>query len=565
MSVSLIIPFMALASGAMPFGKANSLTQALLGFLHILGIRETNRVAAMGIVFLLGVAVANTYLCLYQYYAALTINRQRCNFSLRVLKVLVGHPLDWIEARNSSDLIKVALTDVGFCSSLLNAVTQVLAILLRCLIVYLFFLFTQPRLAVVGLIALSVLYRLVFRVLSDPVKKAGETSQDADQKMFRVANELIGGARVIRATNTEREFFSQYEEAAIRSVSSQVFRVMPSYLTRSGLETATLAVIIGFLISFSVADGSLANGIPILSSYAIAGIRLLPAVQQSLVYAVDIRFFLPSVLALNDLLQDEHLGSGNERGVPLTSTLSFRQTLELEAVSYAYDNGSPVLSDINLRIPYQSRVAFVGETGAGKSTLMDIILTLRTPQKGSLRVDGVELTSDNARSWRSLIGYVPQSIFLLDGTISENVAFGSIIDPQRIALACQKAKLQQFVETLPLGYQTLVGERGVRLSGGQCQRVGIARALYHNPEVIVFDEATSSLDSQTESCVLEALEELKGEKTLLVIAHRLNTVWNFDTIFVIDKGHLVGEGPSSKLLSSCPTFSRLAQHQINLE
>lgn len=564
LSVGLIIPFIAMAAGSLPFGRANIITRSLISFVQALGASERHTTAALGLLFLVGVALANLFLCCYQYYAARVINQQRDNFCTRALSGLMQQKLEWLDRENSADLIKVLLTDVGFVSCLMNAVVQVSAILTRCAVVYLFFLATQARLAVGLALSLSALYFLIFRFVHRPTQRAGSAAQEAQARMFRIANEIIAGTRTLRATATESRFFSRFREASHSSIHPQVVRIMPAYLTRAGLETATVFVVVSMLVYFKMKDGNLANGLPLLSSYAVAGIRLLPSVQQALVYYLEIKFYRPSLLELARLITLEPQRALSDASV----ALPFQREIRLDGVSYRYSSDKRAVQEANLCIVKNRRVAFVGETGAGKSTMVDLILALRFPTSGQIKVDDVEITPDLAASWRKQIGYVPQSIYLLDASIAENIAFGlrpEEIDSARLQRACEGASLSDFLSELPEGAQTFVGERGVRLSGGQCQRIGIARALYHEPEVFIFDEATSALDSVTENCVLEALDRLKGNKTLIVIAHRLNTVWDFDTIFVMEQGQIVAQGSAQELMASSTVFARLAEHQVNLQ
>ena len=381
--------------------------------------------------------------------------------------------------------------------------------------------------------------------------------------MYRTADELVGGAREIRATVREYEFWDRFRLAAYAAVQPQVVRTMPVFFTRAGLETATLAVVIVLLTYFNSKDGNLANALPLLSSYAIAGIRLLPALQQSITFLMEIRFYSPSVAEVARLVRPapeiSPLEASPLRRIPLL------REIQLSQVSYRYEANTPLLEEISLVIKKNSRVAIVGPTGAGKSTLLDILLGLRHPKSGTMSVDELQITHDVSANWRLSVGYVPQSVYLLDASIAQNIAFG--VPPHQICLeklqnACSIANLTGFVSSLPDGLDTSVGERGVRLSGGQCQRIGIARALYHDPEVVIFDEATSSLDTVTESSVLDSLDRLSGKKTLIVIAHRLNTIWNFDTILVMTAGRLVGSGTANELLQTCPAFIALAQHRM---
>ena len=561
-SVGLVIPFIAVAADALPFGRASEFTQFIRQGLISAGWPEKYSTAGLGLVFLGGVTVANAYLCLYQYYAARVVQLQRLEFSKKIMKNLSSQSIEWLEKHNSADLIRVAITDAGNACTLINAVTQVAAVATRCAVVYVFFLATQFRLAVALAISLLFLYQIIFKTVKASIQHAGTLAQSTHNEMVRSASELIGGSRAVLSTATEEKFYRRFSAAAEAAVWPQVVRTLPNYVTRAGLETATVFLVISLLIYFNAKDGNLANGLPLLSAYAVAGIRLLPAVQQCITYILEIKFCTPSLQEVARLIrQTPQWNCGNGSTLPPTW-----DSLHLNKITYSFDE-TPVLKDISLTIRRNQRVAFVGETGAGKSTLVDVILGLRIPQRGHLAVDHTPITYSNAKDWRARIGYVPQSIYLIDGSVAENIAFGSSaieIDAARLIRSCEMASILSLVEQLPQGFSSFVGERGVRLSGGQCQRIGIARALYNQPAVVVFDEATSALDSHTENSILEALDALKGEKTLIVIAHRLNTVWDFDQIFVLDRGCLVNQGTAKQLLETCPIFARLAQHQIAL-
>jgi ABC-type multidrug transport system fused ATPase/permease subunit len=238
-----------------------------------------------------------------------------------------------------------------------------------------------------------------------------------------------------------------------------------------------------------------------------------------------------------------------------------QEEFELKDASFFYPNSSTkVLRDINLTIPRNRTVALVGATGSGKSTCLDILMGLHIPTSGCLQVDGNTLTPGSTLGWRTKCGYVPQTIFLTDESIEKNIAFGipeNEIEIAAVRRAARIANIDSFIESLPQSYQTEVGERGIRLSGGQRQRIGIARALYHDPDVLFFDEATSALDNATERSVMNAITELSGQKTMVIVAHRLDTIRLADKICVLDNGRLVGEGPWEELSHNCPTFQNL--------
>ncbi|MEO1940873.1 MAG: ATP-binding cassette domain-containing protein, partial [Candidatus Thioglobus sp.] len=288
--------------------------------------------------------------------------------------------------------------------------------------------------------------------------------------------------------------------------------------------------------------------LPTLGLFAAAAFRLIPSINRILNAVQGLRFALPMLELLNNELS--FLDSENTEARP--HRCEFMTEFRLEKVSFQYPSSENLaLVDVSFTIPSGASVGFIGESGAGKTTIVDIILGLITPDKGVVEVDGVNI-QNNLRGWQDQIGYVPQTIFLTDDTLRRNIAFGlpnEQIDDARISRALKLAQLERFVKGLPEGLETMVGEFGVRLSGGQRQRIGIARALYHDPEVLVLDEATSSLDTKTEREVMDAVRELKGSKTLIIIAHRLSTVEKCDYLFKIEQGVLVDQGEATVVLS----------------
>ena len=290
--------------------------------------------------------------------------------------------------------------------------------------------------------------------------------------------------------------------------------------------------------------------IPIFSLYVFAGYRLMPALQQIYASFTNLTFVGPALEKLyKDLKNLKSLNLNQDQ-----KALTFNNTIALKNIHYNYPNSTrKALKDITLNIPAKSTIGLVGTTGSGKTTTVDIILGLLEAQKGTLEVDGKIITLENSRSWQRSIGYVPQHIYLADDSVAANIAFGvkpENISEKAVTKASIIANLHNFViEELPKKYQTKVGERGVRLSGGQRQRIGIARALYHNPKILILDEATSALDNQTEEAVMDAINNLNKDITIILIAHRLNTVKNCDIIFKLDKGQVIEQGTFDELIN----------------
>jgi len=356
-SVGLVIPFIALAANALPFGAAQRFTKGLVDVLSQWGIPKEQHTLALGLVFLLGIAAANLYLCFYQFYAAWFVQRQRQELSARIIESLAWRPLEWLEQKNSSDLAKVILGDVERVGALTLGVTQVSAVAARLLVVCLFLVLTQPRLAFGLGIPLTVGYWAVFRFMQRPLTAAGEAVNLAHERMSRTAIELIGGAREVRVGELQNRFYQRFYRASEEAVRPGIFRSLPGHVTRAGLETVTVLVVVMLLIYFHTKDGNLANGLPLLSSYAVAGIRLLPAMQQSLHQLFEIRFYTPSLQAVAAQLEGFH---SSAPGLREAKPLGFERQLQLSGISYAYPEADAwVLRDISMSV--QKRQTTKGE------------------------------------------------------------------------------------------------------------------------------------------------------------------------------------------------------------
>jgi ABC-type multidrug transport system fused ATPase/permease subunit len=363
----------------------------------------------------------------------------------------------------------------------------------------------------------------------------------------------MGGIKFTKVLGRERYFLGEYSRHSKEFFNLQswyeVIGKTPKYI----MEIVAFGGVLGLVLFFIYTDQMTNEVIPLIGLFAFAGYRLMPALQG--IYDSFTRFrFNRSVL--NKIHYDMNEGGLSEVEVDfkelLPEQIEFKKNIKLEDMSFSYEgNRNRVLEDIDMDIKKGMSVGIVGTTGSGKTTLVDIILGLLTPTEGSLYVDGNKITEDNVRNWQANLGYVPQDIFLCDDTITKNIAFGyndEDIDMRQVKKVAKMANISKFIEDeLPDGYDTVIGERGVRLSGGQRQRIGIARALYHDPEVLIFDEATSSLDNVTEKSVLKAIEDVSKLKTMIVIAHRLTTVKNCDRIYLIDKGRIIDKGKYSEL------------------
>ena len=366
---------------------------------------------------------------------------------------------------------------------------------------------------------------------------------------------MFGAAKEVKVGGLEETYIKLFSNYAKIFARTQASSLTISQLPRFILEAIAFGGILLIILYIVSQTGSFNNALPIVTLYVFAGYRLMPALQQIYSSFTYLSFVGPSLNKLyNDFKSLKPLNENQDQGV-----LKFSKTITLKNIYYSFPNTSKVaLKNVNLTISAKSTVGLVGATGSGKTTTVDIILGLLDAQKGTLEVDGKVITKQNVRAWQRSIGYVPQHIYLSDDTVAANIAFG--VEPKDINLAAvlkssKIANLHNFViDELPKQYQTTIGERVVILSGGQRQRIGIARALYHNPQVLILDEATSSLDNLTEKAVMDSINNLSKDITIILIAHRLSTVKKCDNIFLLEKGELKNKGTFDELININESF-----------
>jgi ATP-binding cassette subfamily B protein len=373
-----------------------------------------------------------------------------------------------------------------------------------------------------------------------------------------VLQEALGGIRDVLLDGTQQLYCNIYRQANQPLRRAQGNNAFIGGSPRFAVEALAIAVIAVLTYALSQRQGGITSALPTLGAIALGAQRLLPALQNCYAAWASIVGNQGSLSEMIDLLDQP---VPEEMLQPPPAPLPFKQSIRLDAVSYRYEKeGVFVVSDLSITIPKGARVGFVGHTGSGKSTTLDLIMGLLTPTRGQILVDGRPIEGVNRRAWQRNIAHVPQSIFLADASLAENIAFGvppEEFDMERVRQAARRAQIAEFIEGLPDGYQTRVGERGARLSGGQRQRIGIARALYKRASVLAFDEATSALDNPTEREVMDAIANLDRELTVLLIAHRLTTVRNCDIIFEFEQGRLAAEGSYEQLRATSPSFREI--------
>ena len=430
-------------------------------------------------------------------------------------------------------------------------------------------IWVEPIVAVAAFALLGSMFGLTYITTRRILKRLGQASLAANRQRYRFANEALTGIKDIKLLGREIFYLDRFKKPSIRMARTDIKVDLISEVPHFALQTVALGGVILLCLVLidpaGIETGAALGGLlPVMGVFAFAGQRLMP--ELSKIYQ-SLAYIQTASAAVNAVHEDLVLGK-NLTDLPRTpiTGLSLKQELRLDAVSYRYPNSDQAgVRNISLSIRAGEKIGIVGSTGAGKTTLADVILGLLEPNEGQLVADEAEITAGNVRAWMQSVSYVPQDIFLTDAPVIENIALGvqpEKIDHERILRAARIARIDQFItEDLPSGYQTPIGERGVRLSGGQRQRIGIARALYHDADLIVFDEATSALDNLTEAEVIESIDALPGDKTVLMIAHRLTTVKRCDRIIVLDKGQMVGCDSWDALMAGNASFERLAQTQ----
>ena len=488
------------------------------------------------------------------------------SISSRLLQGYLRQPYVWFLRRHSADLGRSILDEVNYLvgSALVPAMRMLAqAVSLTTLTALLFLV--NPVIALSVLLVLGGSYVAIFMVVRRALTRLGKRHAEANKDRFKIAQEVIGGIKDVKILGLEETYLGRFRvpsaQVAASASASQAISEMP----RNFLETIAFGGMVLLIMSLLASgNGSLGSILPTLGVFAFAGLRMFPAIQQ-VYHSLSTMRYTGAVLdnVHRDMLETQANGSSPPSVHRDVAPLGLNRQIELADLGYSYPGSTkPVLNGLSLEIQAQTTVGIVGGTGAGKTTAVDVILGLLEPQAGELRVDGVRIGPDNLRAWQNAIGYVPQQIFLVDDSVAANIAFGippEKVDRTAVERAARVANLHDFVvNELPNGYETEVGERGVRLSGGQRQRIGIARALYHDPEVLILDEATSALDNITERAVMEAVHNLSHEKTIIMIAHRLSTVRACDTIFLMEKGRLAAQGSYDQLVAENETFRRMA-------
>ena len=554
--VASILPFMAVLTNP-DIVQTNIILNKMFQASSIFGVENNQEfLFVLGIFVFVLLVTSLTFKAFTFYVQARFIQMRQYSISKRLVEGYLHQPYSWFLNRNSADLGKTILTEVstvvgGGLKPVMELITKgAVTIALITLLVL-----VNPKLSLMVGLILGLFYAFIYKFTRSFLDRTGKETLKNNQLRFIAISEAFGAAKEVKVGRLEQAYIKRYSDPAKTMARHRASSSVISQLPRFALEAIAFGGIMLMMLYLMKQTGGIVNALPIISLYVFAGYRLMPAMQSIYAALAKLRFVGASLDALvNDIKNLKTLNLKQDQSV-----LSFNKQITLKNIYYNYPNASrTTLKDININIPAKTTVGLVGATGSGKTTTVDIILGLLEAQKGNLEVDGKIIKEQNSKSWQRSIGYVPQNIYLADDTVAANIAFG--VDPkdinqEAVEKASKIANLHEFViEELPKKYQTNIGERGIKLSGGQRQRIGIARALYHNPQLLVLDEATSALDNQTEQAVMDAVNNLNKDITLIIIAHRLNTVKNCDNFFKLEKGELIGQGTYDELINDKKNF-----------
>lgn len=555
-SIGAVLPFL----GVLVAPEKVLANPLLKNFIHSFGINSADElVLALTVLFSVVALTAGAIRLLLLWVSTRIAYSSGTDLSIELYRRTLYQPYQIHVARNSSEVISGITTKVnevtyGILLSVLTMISS--TILLVAIMIAVFAINTQV--ALIAGAGFGASYGFITLYFRRRLRNNSRIIADKHTQVVKALQEGLGGIRDVLLDGTQPVYCELYRQAdhplRVAAGSNQFISQCPRYF----MESLGMLLIAFLAYALSHQAGGIASAMPILGALALGAQRLLPALQQIYGAWANIMGSYESLVDTIALL-DQPLPENALRTTP--DPLQFKEGISFHDVHFRYSEETPfVIDGLNLNIHKGARVGFVGATGSGKSTALDLLMGLLMPSQGSITVDGQLIDGSNVRAWQQTIAHVPQNIYLSDTTVAENIAFGipkKDIDMTRVKLAAQQAHIAEFIESKPAGYEASLGERGTRLSGGQRQRIGIARALYKGSNVLVFDEATSALDNATEQSVMNTIAELRADFTVLIIAHRLTTIKHCDQIIELENGKVVAQGTYEELIESSPSFKRM--------
>ena len=467
---------------------------------------------------------------LYFYLLAKFSNGRYHLIAYRLFENYLGRSYrDFID-KNSSDMTKTVVTEAQNVVSIITQLLLGLSEVFVIIFIYSLMLYTNWKITILLTLILGINAFLLYFTVSKKIKKEGKKREEAQKKFYEIINSTFGNFKLLKLKSNDNDITERFGKASSGFASSQIRSNTLQQFPRLFLEAIGFSIVV-FIVVFLVwkYERDVSTAMAMLSMFILGLYRLLPSVNRIFGSINTIIYHYKAFnIVHNDLIYEiEDLGD---------KIVEYNSRIDIKSLSFSYVEKKPVLNNLSFSIKKGESVAFIGESGSGKSTLIDILIGLYRPKSGSINIDDIELSEENIKSWRKRVGYIPQTIYLFDGTVAQNVAFGDEVDRDRVIEVLEQANILEFLDSSHNGIDTEVGEGGIKLSGGQKQRIAIARALYNNPDILVLDEATSALDSETEEKIMDEIYSVSKNKTLIIIAHRLSTIERCEKVYKLEKG-----------------------------
>lgn len=554
LGVGSIAPFIAVASNPAIIHENGYLNAAyqFLGYS-----RELDFLVLLGLLVIGFLMFTSAFKALTRFVIVRFTSQARHRLTMKLMEGYLRQDYPFFLNRNSHEFVKNVTGEVQTTvQGTLMTTVEMIGFSLQLTLFVTLLMSTNPWITLSAAAIVGGVYGVIYGGLRKTMKRLGQNRFDFNHERNRVVSETFWGIKDTKVLGVELSFLKQYEVPSSKLATNESKAELAGDIPKFALEAVAFGSIVLFVLVVTVQSGGFQDAAATIGLFAFASYRMIPAMQNLFKALNKMRYTAPAAAKICQEFEEIAQGRGTIR--PALDPMPFVTSLVLKDLAFAYPQSERlVLKGLSLEILRHQTIGFAGPTGSGKTTLIDLILGLLEPTSGSLSVDGVELTPQNKRSWQAIVGYVPQNIYLSNSSIAQNIAFGvdpEQIDQARVEKAAQMAQIHEVVAALPKGFQTEVGERGVRLSGGQRQRLGIARALYRNPEVLVFDEATSALDNETEAAVMEAVHALSGQLTVILIAHRLSTLKECHRIYLLEGGTIKDQGSFGELSQRHKSF-----------
>ena len=541
--VSLILPLLT----AILDEKSFAANQYVIFFMDIFGIEGVRTFIYILLAALIFMYIFKAgYLIWLTYVQSKFVNRNRCRCTTNLLSQYLHKPYEYYLYAETSTIVRTIYGDMDNIFNLLLQCMGLIAEVVVCVCLggFLLFLDFKMMVVIVGLLLATTIF--ITKVIKPRLKYVGERARHAQAGLYKGILQPAAGIKEVKVQNKEDYFTEVYRKSATDYAYYQVRNNVYTNLPRLLIESIAIVGVLAYVGGSMLAGVELTSMLPMISAFAMAAMRLLPSVNRVNTYIANIAYYESALNYIYDNVDADEMSRQEELDAyrlanPNTTKITLEKEIKLENITFAYPNtDKKIFEHADMIIPVGKSIGVVGPSGSGKTTIVDVLLGLLQLQEGTITSDGRSIF-DNYSAWLSHVGYIPQMIYMLDDSVRKNIAFGvkeEDIDDARIWAVLEQAQMKQFVEELPDQLDAQIGERGVRISGGQRQRLGIARALYHDPELLIFDEATSALDNDTETAIMEAIDMLHGQKTMVIIAHRLRTIENCDMIYEVKDGKI---------------------------